>query len=376
MISHETIKLIREKVSERAIADREVLEELRRKVRPLHSEVQRIRPRSATTVSLVAADGGNNAVQFDPYLFQLIRVVDSGGEELATEVVSPTTEIQKLSDMQFDTHGTPTALGVMMSDLKVNSLWELSPMIPKPGVDVPRSWVMVYRDLVEWAALYQLLSRPFATDTLLVRDGPIRSKIFNGKLGLFPRLVELIQESIDRVWKRNRRKVYFVGVSKHSKVLDRYRLAFQLEDVLTQNYPCALRIPTELEKDAYDWPEYANRGEDGGEANKFVGGVMFMAKFGDRHSDPIWPVDVFMPQVNDASTILSHLFADATEGFPVPLYPRCLQKAHEQAALAGFDMSLLRDIIFESVTKSLEPHERTTVDRVRMQGDVSEMRYG
>ena len=40
-----------------------------------------------------------------------------------------------------------------------------------------------------------------------------------------------------------------------------------------------------------------------------------------------------MTQVNEAQTILGSMLADAINGFPVPFYPRCLQKAHENAAL-------------------------------------------
>ncbi len=150
----------------------------------------------------------------------------------------------------------------------------------------------------------------------------------------------------------NRRRIYLVGVAKHSKVLARYRLAMALEGVLTTDYPAYVEVPREIEEKAYVWSEYA-RGDDreleNGEINKFVGGKMFLVKFGKGSRDPIWPVDIFCPQAGEAQAILGYLLADAIDGFPVPFYPRCLQKAHENAALVDFDFDILQDEIFDGV---------------------------
>jgi hypothetical protein len=232
---------------------------------------------------------------------------------------------------------------------------------------------LAYRDLAEWAVLYQMLQRDFGTDTLIVRDGILRSKIFTGEL--FIRLREKIAEAIERIYRRTKRRVYLVGFSKKSKVLARYRLAFALEDVLTQAYPCYVEIPRDIEAKAYVWPEYAKGEEGEGEAPKFVAGKMFMVKFGSRLNDPIWPVDIFIPQVEQAQQVVGYLLADALDGFPVPLYPRCLQKAHEQAALVGFDMEVMEDMIVEAVRKSFSLQDQSVVDRVRFQSDVSMLRY-
>lgn len=84
-----------------------------------------------------------------------------------------------------------------------------------------------------------------------------------------------------------------------------------VESVLTTDYPAFVEIPRDLEEKAYVWSGYA-RGDDraleGGEVNKFVGGKMFFVKFGSRRRDPIWPVDVFLPQATDAQTILRCMF--------------------------------------------------------------------
>jgi hypothetical protein len=361
-------------------ADASVLDALRSEIRPLKSLVRRIQPRATTSISLVGTDGGNNQLQFDPFLIQMIRVVDSSDNQYCLEVVSPTTPVSRLVRRHLDDAGLPiTALGEMMSFLRVKSLPDLSHMIRSndDGRPVSPSWVQVYRELVEWAVLFALLKKDFGTDTLIVCDGLLRSKVFAEDL--FARLRVGIKDRIDAQWTRSKRKIYLAGVSKHSKVLTRYRLAIALEGVMQVDYPAYVEVPRDIEQRAYVWSEFARGDEQagqGGEANKFVGGKMFLVKFGSSRRDPIWPIDIFEPQVSDAQIILGSMLADAIDGFPVPHYPRCLQKAHENAALVDFDFDILQDYIYEGVRGSLGV-QAPTLDAFQLQdADPAQRRYG
>ena len=359
--------------------DWDVLSQLRAEVRQLLPQTRRISPRSATSISLVAADGGNNQLRFDPFLVQLVRVVDSGNNEYCLEAISPTMSVAALAARQFAEPDRPTALGRMMRYLGVDTLPKLSHMIRPDDSGRPKSpsWVQVYRELVEWATLFALVrEKDFATDTLIVFDGLLRSKVFAGEL--FRLYRQGIQEGIDRQFRRNRRRVYLVGVAKQNKVLSRYRLAMALEGVMQAQYPCYVEIPRELEENAYIWTEYA-RGDDrvteGGEVNKFVAGKMFFVKFGSGPRDPVWPIDVFQSQAADHATIFGSLLNDAVEGFPLPLYPRSLQRAHENAALVDFDMDMLQDIIFSGLRTALAT-EAPALDVFRLQdADPASRRY-
>jgi hypothetical protein len=381
MLDPETLPQLREVIQRQAQDDRGLLDRLRAEVRPLRTAVPRISPRSTTSMSLVASDGGNNKIQFDPFLIQLVRVVDSYGQELCLDAVSPTTDTEALSKRQFNEDGSPrTALGYMMRDLGVQRLYELSPMIPEPrgGDDdsaVKTSWVLVYRDLCEWAVLYERICRyEFATDTLILRDGLLRSKIFAKEL--FIRYRAKVKEAIERIRSTLRRRLYLVGVAKHSKVLTRYQLAMSIEGVMTDTYPCYLDVPRELERKAYVWPEYARAAgeEDEGEAPKFVAGKMYFAKFGSRSRDPGWAIDVLDFQTEEAPLIFGYLLADSLDGFPVPLYPRCLQKAHENAALVGFDMDILQEEIFKAVRGTLPSGNPDALGVFRLAGDPANLR--
>ncbi len=381
MLDPGEIPELRARMQERAEQDRHILEVLRTEVRPLKTAIRRIAPRSATTMSLVASDGGNNKIQFDPFLMQIVRVVDSFGQQLCLDVVSPTTDTDELSGRQFKVSEPSTALGHMMRALKVEKLYELSSAIPTPKQqkeeEVSPSWVLVYRDLCEWAVLHERICRTeFSTDTLLVRDGFLRAKIFSKSL--FMDLRRLLSEGVERARKERKRRLYLVGVAKHSKVLARYKLAMAIEEVMAEPYPCFVRIPRELEAKAYVWPEYARGAEaagEKGEAPKFVAGAMYLVKFGGNPRDPIWAVDIFDPQTSDDAVIFGHLLADALDGFPIPLYPRCLQKAHEHAALVDFDMDILEEEVFRAVRAVLPSHNADALDILRFNPDPSNLRY-
>ena len=370
---------LKEAIADCIGTDQGVLDALREEIRPL-KRTTKIQPRATTSISLVGTDGGNNQLQFDPFLIQLVRVVDSSNNEYCLEAVSPTTPIEKLDMRQFNADGSArTALGDMMMHLEVSSLRDLSPVFPRQDKNKPvsPSWVQVYRELVEWAILFAILKKDFATDTLIVCDGLLRSKVF--AKDLFQRLLQGMESRIKAQWSKSRRTVYLVGVAKHSKVLSRYRLAMALEGVLQTDYPAYVEVPRKVEEKAYVWSEFA-RGDDrageGGEINKFVGGKMFLVKFGSHRRDPVWPVDIFVPQVSEAQTILGSMLADAINGFPVPYYPGCLQKAHENAALVDFDFDILQDFIYEGVRSSLGG-EAGVLDVFQLQdADPAQRRYG
>ncbi|AFV76345.1 hypothetical protein Theos_1308 [Thermus oshimai JL-2] len=361
-------------------ADMEVLETLRREVRPLREGVFKIARRRATTVSLVATDGGSNQLRFDPFLIHFLRVVDSNKNQCWFEVVTPSALHKGLIKRHFDEEGKPKSpLGRMMAFLGVKTLEDLSPMLKTPPLDEPPSpsWIGVYRELTEWAVLLDFVRyKDFASDTLLVFDGLLRSKVF--AKDLFARLIEGLEKAVEEKWVERKRHIYLVGVAKRSKVLDRYRLAMRLEGVLDTSYPAYVEVPRELEKKAYIWSEYARGREEassGGEASKFVGGKMFLVKFGSHPHDPIWPVDIFEPQAKQAGEILGYLLNDAEVGFPIPHYPASLQKAHEGAALVGLDFDLLQDQVFAALRKSLGA-EAKVLDVFRLEDDdLARRRY-
>jgi hypothetical protein len=378
LIELETLEILQKELKERIEEDKQILDEMRAEVRPLKFETRRIQPRSARMISLVGTDGGNNQFRFDPFQIQLVRVVDSNRKDYGLEVITPQTSIVELNRRHLDFDGSPkTVLGKMMVYLGVSDLSDLSPVFKiKPNDELANSWMNVYREMTEWAVLFHLVrDKDYGNDTVVVCDGFLRSKMFATKMvggnstGLFGKYREGLEEGIRHQFEKNKRRIYVCGVAKHSSVLQAYRVAMALEGVMRNTYPCYLEVPGVMEKRAYKWPEYFVR------TDMFVSGKMFLVKFGNGVHDPVWAIDLLLSQKGEAQTILGYLLEDAKDGFPIPLYPQCLQLAHENAALVGFDMELLDNEICKALRDSLGD-KKWVIDELALQEtDPSARRY-
>jgi hypothetical protein len=378
MFEPSQIKEIRAAIERQTLADRALLQELRKDVRTLLRPSLVIRPHSATAVAFVASEGANNRLVFDPFSAQLVRIVNSQGRQLFLDVISPRSDPDKLNERHRQ---AGDSLHILMEDLKVAHLSELSPMIPsseavrKEPDRVSSSWTMVYRDLVEWAELYhQIKYSDWVSDTLIVRNGLLRSKLF-GKTG-FVRMGELMVDAIASQRRRGVR-LFLVGLAKHSRVLARYRLAIALEDGLPAKTARYVRVPRALEEKVYKWKEFARGPEDPttGEPAKFVIGAMFLARFGPETHDPIWAIDLLESQADEAGEILGYLLQDAIDGFPVPFYPRCLQRAHEHAQAVEFDLDVLQDTVIDAVRALIEEGKHEVFDGLALAPDVANRQY-
>lgn len=375
MFDPEEIPQIKKAIKDCAIVDRKLLDDLRSEAVQMKSNVRVIKPRSITTFSLVASDGASNKLVYNPFYFQLIRVVDSNGRNLCLDTITPTTDTDILSQRQFDELGNPkTALGLLMKDLKCLTLNDLSPMIPtgenvRNNVgEISKSWVLTYRDLCEWAVLYETICyEGFTNNTVVVRDGLLRSKIFKydtvNKRPLFIEMMDKINNAIEDVYKRKKIKIFFVGLAKHSQVLSRYSLAIQLEDIFPQGEPRYAKVPDLMEERSYIWKEYIGKSDESeGEVNKFSMGSLYLVRFGKKSGDPIWAIDLLGSQSAFDAEIFGYLYMDTIDGFPIPHYPACLQKALEYAQIVDFDLDILQDEVVKAIKELLPTEKRDVID--------------
>lgn len=365
MFLPEQLPELRRRIRAQAARDAGVLSELVAQARELAPQVRPIRPRAATAVALTAADGGNNAVAFNPFSLQIVRVVDSQGKELFLDVVSPGTDIGELSRKHL---AEGTVLGQLMTDLGVTELRELSTVMAGRSP----AWVGVYRDLCEWATLYDLVCHhDFAADTLVVRDGLLRATVFAGDTLI--RLGRLMRAAIDRQARQNRRRVWVAGLAKKTKVLDHYRLAMSLAGIFGHGTPCFVPVPAGMQERVYRSHGYL--GDPDGEAARGNIGQMYFVRFGPRHGDPVWTADLLAWQAGDAQAVFGHLQADAAAGFPVPFYPFSLQQADAHSRVADLDVELIEDSLVDAVRELVGRDKAHIVDALRLTTDVAARRY-
>ena len=377
MFDSDALEQLKRDVRETTARDRSLLENLLADVEVLRGQSVRIQPRTISSISLVASDGGNNKAEFNPFELQIVRVVDSHGAELLSKVVSPQTDLDALANWHTDSERPNDALGLLMKDLGCATLHDLSPMLNNSRKS--RGWPLVYRDLCEWAVLYQLITtNQWGTDTLIVRDGLLRSKIFSKDL--FIVMYRRILKAIEEVRRTRHRDLYLVGIAKHSEVHQRYAMAMSVQQVLPAGHPFYVSVPMSLQDKVYLWPEYirspgtqAGDGED----PKYNAGVMHFVRFGRSASDPVWTADLLEGQQLQAQRVFGSLLGDAVDGFPVPYYPMCLQRADQHARVAGLDMSILRDELARSVRGLLEdPTRQHILDGLQLSyTDIAARRY-
>jgi hypothetical protein len=372
MFGPDKLPEIRRLIRERTAEDSRLLEQVLAEAEELRGQYVIIRPRSTTAISLVASDGGNNRVDFNPFYLQVVRVVDSYGVEQFLDVVSPTTNTDDLSRKHLDA-GTP--LGKMMECLGVSRLADLSPMLPAE----PRSasWPLTYRDICEWAVLWDLIKNTsFTTDTLIVRDGLLRSKIFAGTR--FIDLYDDIRDAITATKRDRKRDIFLVGIAKHSSVLSRYELAMTVSNLLPAGNPLYAPVPKSMQDEVYSWDEYTRAPDDlsTGELPKFNIGSMHFVRFGNRTGDPVWTVDLLHDQREQAQKIFGSLLADAVAGFPIPFYPLCLQQADLHAQVVDLDLQIVKDELVDAIREQLPSERRPAFDGLQMATDVTGRRYG
>lgn len=373
MFDPDRLPELRRLVQEATHGDASLLEDVLRQVLSLRP-VQTIQPRNTNSISLVASDGGNNRLEFNPFSLMVVRVVDTYGVEQFLDVISPYTDTVALGQRHLD---QLTPLGKMMLALGVTSLAELSPMIPEKRKSA--SWPLVYRDLCEWAVLYDLIcNSTWGSDTLIIHDGLLRAKIF--AKDLFIVLYGKLREAIERTRKERRRDIFLVGIAKHSRVIERYRLAMAIADIFPAGHPRYVAVPAEIQGEVYGtWPEYVRAPDDDTgdrEKPKFNMGAMHLVRFGKMSADPVWTVDLLQFQAARAQQVFGSLVSDAEQGFPVPYYPHSVQEADRHAQVVDLDLAILQRALADAVRDQVSVARRPVFDaQVLSSADPAAARY-
>jgi len=358
-----------------------ILQKFREYARRIKNDVKPIRPYSVNAVSFVSSDGGDNRLYFNPAVIELVRVVDSRGNQCALDAIAGNSKASDFNERAKS--GSPLLvepLRKLCADLGMNVL-DLSYLlngIEEQGKSTGA--IRVYRDIVEWAVLYDLMKyREWGSDTIIIREGMLRTKSF--KLTVFPKIDGLIRDAHQSHKKKNI-SVSMVGVAKQSAVLSRLAVSLELEGALNKPYACYVQVPDDIEADCYNFDRTwldtmeTSQPDENGTYRYQALGKMFLVKFGNRPFDPVWPVDIAEWQITDVDKIIGQLAKDAQPGFPIPDFPMSVQKAHDFAKVNGLEVDILQDILFEGITQNLTSEEKATILRMKYLGqNLTNIRY-
>jgi len=377
------IEDLRAKVLAAYKADDPILGKFREYARQLKGDIKPLRKYSVNAVSFVSSDGGDNRLVFNPAVIELVRVVDSRGNQYAMDAVASTITLHELKERAKAGvgNGVPSLQKLCSGlGLELDKLSYLIRAAGKPGKSTGA--IRCYRDIVEWAVLYDLVTDPnlqWGGDTILVRDGLLRTKSFTREV--LPEIDKRLRQGVDAHRKRNV-TLSLVGVAKQSAVLSRLAVALELEGTFHKDYPCYVQVPKETEEDCYNFDRTwldtyeTSEPEDDGRRLYQSLGRMFLVKFGDRPLDPVWPVDIAEWQVDQAEKVLGQLTIDAQQGFPIPDYPMCIQRAHDYAKLTGLEVEVLQDILVQGMCENLTPQEVERLLRMKHLGrSLAGLRY-
>lgn len=377
------LEQLRAKVLAAYRADDPTLQRFREYARRLRASVLPLRSYSVNAVSFVSADGGDNRLRLNPAAVELVRVVDSRGNQCAMDAVPGTVTLHELE--QRAVSGSPDVvmpLERLCTDLG-KRLGDLSFIIHGLGKSGKTTGALrCYRDIVEWAVLYDLVANPslqWGGDTILIRDGLLRTKSF--KREVFPLIDQKLREAV-AVHARRNVTLSLVGVAKQSAVLGRLAVALELEATFHRPEPCYVPVPEDIEKECYNfdrtWLDTYETSEPDDEGQRLYQslGQLFLVKFGDQSLDPVWPVDVAVWQAKDAERILGQLTVDAQQGFPIPDYPMTIQRAHDCAKLTGLEVAILDDLLLQGMCESLTNDEADRLLRLKHLGrSLAALRY-
>src|SRR5215472_11000701 len=89
---------LRSKVISAYKADDPLLQKFRQYARRLADNIRPLRAYSVNAVSFVSADGGDNRLVFNPAVVELVRVVDSRGNQCVLDAVASTATLAEVEE--------------------------------------------------------------------------------------------------------------------------------------------------------------------------------------------------------------------------------------------------------------------------------------
>ena len=287
-------------------------------------------------VTYKAIDGGKMNITFDPLEINLIEVADSYGNlKMRFLLPKPDEDVDIMDSLKY--LNNEPIIAKFLNLLNQKSLSDISEILTDPGT---------YMEISEWACLFEKIMDQKEEPLIIMRDGLLRTKKL--KAELIPNLISILKEK--------HKYVKLVGVSKVSKILNLLSSAIFVEHKIPPNQIGYIKVPKDLELQAYKW---SGKGKIS-ESNKsiyYAFGDLYIAKL-SRYSTLLVTVEIprdlkndeDIYDKNDINRIMGNLAKDSAHSYPVIGYPQTIMRAHEAATRVGFPASIIRDKIIERMT--------------------------
>ena len=118
---------IRKRIYEAYQKEGPIMEDLRKHAKVFVNLIKPIRPYSVNAVSFVSSDGGDNRLFFNPAVIELVRVVDSRGNQCAIDAIASNTKTKDLNErVKVGSPLLVEPLKRLCEDLNIKDVEELS----------------------------------------------------------------------------------------------------------------------------------------------------------------------------------------------------------------------------------------------------------
>jgi hypothetical protein len=153
-------------------SEKPILKKYREYAKRLKNDVKSIKEYSVNAVSFVSSDGGDNRLYFNPAIIELVRVVDSRGNQCALDAIASNSQVNELNVRIQAGDNSPLLvkpLKQLCSDLNTDVVG-LSYLLSGLGQQGKSTGaIRIYRDIMEWAVLYDLMKyREWGSDTIII----------------------------------------------------------------------------------------------------------------------------------------------------------------------------------------------------------------
>jgi|SRR3989338_1002972 len=333
----ETIKLQKQK-----------LDSLRKKVRTLQFKTIDIAG-DYTSVTYKAIDGGKMKVSLNPFEINVIDVADSN---FITKLNFVIPEIKSYDDDSIDDQAID-AIIAKLDELTIIKKFTTTLGIKsiKDVTSIPLTDSSNIMQIAEWACIFERVMLDLNEPTIILKDGLLRTKSI--KDTLIANLRKKLEEK--------KKYVKLVGVSKTSKLVSLLSAAIHLEKKIPQDAIGYIKIPLDLELQAYNWTGHGRPDKEKIEPLDYAFGELYVAKLAKASNLLVtieFPKDLSngkdVYSETEITEIISFLAKDSKFSYPVIGYPQTIMRAHEAAARLGFAASIIKDEIKEKIMENID----------------------